>query len=316
MSPIREDRRDIEAIQHELLRLIREFLYEPILEMIPTEKPTRLKNSREDLIDAIRSGKISFYRGYFKGRLNSVISRELKKIGAVWDRTQGSWKVPTSKLPIDIRQAIDASADRMQRTVQKINERLYQLAPEKLNVSPRLNELLDKSLYRVDKTLTSQLSAISVKPPKLTAFGRQVFGKEYLSNMEKSIRGWTEDEIKRLREKVYERGMDGLRYDELADHILMNYKTSVQKAHFIARQETNLMISKYKELRYNDVGIKKYRWQCVMGTKEHPVRPAHRKLDGKVFRFDKPPISSDDGRRNNPGEDFNCRCVARPIVEF
>ena len=91
---------------------------------------------------------------------------------------------------------------------------------------------------------------------------------------------------------------------------------SQRKAKFLASQETRLLTSKLKEVRYKDVGIDEYIWQTVKGTPEHPVRPMHKKLNGTKQRFSSPPITNEKGQRNNPGEDYRCRCVARPIVKF
>ena len=41
----------------------------------------------------------------------------------------------------------------------------------------------------------------------------------------------------------------------------------------------------------------------------------HKDLDGKIFEFANPPITNEKGDRNNPGEDWQCRCEAIPIVE-
>ena len=53
----------------------------------------------------------------------------------------------------------------------------------------------------------------------------------------------------------------------------------------------------------------------VVGSPNHPVREMHKALAGKVFSWDDPPITNEKGDRNNPGQDYGCRCYARPIVE-
>jgi uncharacterized protein with gpF-like domain len=42
----------------------------------------------------------------------------------------------------------------------------------------------------------------------------------------------------------------------------------------------------------------------------------HRALDGTIQDFKNPPITDKYGNRNNPKEDFGCRCQAIPIVSF
>jgi SPP1 gp7 family putative phage head morphogenesis protein len=96
-----------------------------------------------------------------------------------------------------------------------------------------------------------------------------------------------------------------------------SFGVTEKKAKFLARQETGLLMAKFKESRYTESGIHQYKWRCSAGSAKHPVRPSHKVLDGRVFRWDTPPITTapdEPQRRNNPGEDFNCRCVAIPIV--
>lgn len=98
-----------------------------------------------------------------------------------------------------------------------------------------------------------------------------------------------------------------------------SYDVSANKAKLLALQETSLLMGKFKQVRYADSGVQEYRWGCVAGTKNHPVPPWHKALEGKIFRWDGPPITSKLGEpvhRSNSGEDFNCRCFARPIVRF
>jgi len=59
------------------------------------------------------------------------------------------------------------------------------------------------------------------------------------------------------------------------------------------------------------LGIETYKW---MTRGDGRVRMMHRALNNTVQRWDRPPIISPDGRRGHPGDDYNCRCVAIPVV--
>lgn len=41
----------------------------------------------------------------------------------------------------------------------------------------------------------------------------------------------------------------------------------------------------------------------------------HQELDGTEQSWDDPPVTNEDGDRNHPGEDYQCRCVAYPILD-
>lgn len=166
-------------------------------------------------------------------------------------------------------------------------------------------------------TITKQkvLSQFVVSP-KFSEEQVTKIAKEYNDNMKLSIKGWTEDKVKELRTLVEEKVMKGERYESLAKIIQDSYGTTQSKAQFLARQETNLLTTKIKETRYERAGVYEYKWKCVAGSKDHPVRPLHKIHDNKIFRFDNPPIVDKKGNRKNPGEDYRCRCTAIPIVRF
>jgi len=60
-----------------------------------------------------------------------------------------------------------------------------------------------------------------------------------------------------------------------------------------------------------DAGIKRYTW---ITKRDDRVRPMHFMLDRTVQRWSKPPIIRSDGTRGHPGDDYNCRCSAEPVV--
>lgn len=165
------------------------------------------------------------------------------------------------------------------------------------------------------ETKQKVLSQIVISP-KFDEEQVSKIAKEYNNNMKLSIKGWTEEKVKELRSLVQEKVMNGERYEGLAKIIQESYGTTQSKAQFLARQETNLLTTKMKETRYESAGVSEYKWRCVAGSKDHPVRPMHKIHDNKIFRFDNPPIVDKKGNRKNPGEDYNCRCVAVPIVRF
>lgn len=72
------------------------------------------------------------------------------------------------------------------------------------------------------------------------------------------------------------------------------------------------MVSSYRELRYKDIGVSKYEWST---SRDVRVRPDHRALNGQIFDWEHPPIvNKQTGKRANPGEDYNCRCLAVPVL--
>jgi SPP1 gp7 family putative phage head morphogenesis protein len=136
--------------------------------------------------------------------------------------------------------------------------------------------------------------------------------KDYSENLKLYIKNFTDEQIIKLRTEVENNVYVGFRAEKLKKIILERYEVTNNKAKFLARQETSLLTSKYRELRYQQSGIRKYQWSTSHDSR---VRHDHKELDGKIFSFDDPPVVNDRGDKKNPGEDFNCRCLAIPIIE-
>lgn len=319
LEPIKESSEYYEEIEKQIVKLFKEEIYLPLLAELGASQKV-LQNSLEDVTDAIKSGRISFYRGHFKGRFSSSISKELKKIGAKWNRKQGSWQISQSSLPPDIRSAIAVSESRFKQVLKKIDDKLAQFLPEQFASKVSFEKYFDSALFKIDGAFKKTLKGISVATD-LTDVARQKIAREYTQNLEKYIRDFADEEIINLRKEMQKQVFAGVRYEAAISTIKKSYGVSERKAKFLARQETSLMMAKFKESRYADVGIKEYYWMNVVGSPNHPVRPMHKALGdaskkGKIFSFDNPPVTDEHGNRNNPGEDFNCRCYAKPIIRF
>jgi len=314
LRPIRETASDYEEIEKALIALFKKEIYLPLLALL-SEKSSTLKNSRDELIDAILSGRIRFYRGSFSGRFSSTLSKELRNFGAEWDRKQGWWKIPRSKLSPEILNAIDQAEARFEQTARRIDRKLDELLSAEIADKLKIEELFDRTIWRVEKRFEDSVKNIEVAA-KMTPDRARRISAEYSENMKLYIKDWTEKEIVTLRKKVSESTFKGVRYESMIATIQKSYGVSQSKAKFLARQETSLLRTKYVETRYQEAGVNSYRWQTVLGTPAHPVRPMHKALNGKIFTWDNPPVTSEDGQRNNPGQDYNCRCVAVPMVNY
>lgn len=85
-------------------------------------------------------------------------------------------------------------------------------------------------------------------------------------------------------------------------------KKSRNRAKLIARDQTNKLYGALNQARQQSLGIEEYEW---VTSKDDRVRPDHASKNGKIFKWDDPP--KDTG---HPGEDIQCRCIARPIIKL
>ncbi len=317
LRPIKESVQDYEAIELRIIELFKKQLYLPLLKEF-SESAKVLTNSKNALLDAIRSGRLTFNRGIFSGRFSSVISSDLKELGAAWDRKQKVWRIQSADLPIEVRNAVSASEFRYQQKIAAIDKRLGEVLPEELAGKLKIDHLFDSALWKTERDLQQSIKGITVAPQLTKEQSARIAG-EWQNNMKLWIKDFTEKEIVKLRKDMQASAFAGNRYGDAIEKIKASYGVSRNKAKFLARQETSLLMTKFKETRYQAAGVNEYRWGCVAGTKNHPVRPWHKALQDKIFKWSEPPITTKPGeavRRNNPGQDFNCRCFAKPIVKF
>lgn len=318
LEPIKIEVRQFEPLEDILLNLFKKEIYYPLLkDMEAKEDILKNKNSDDDvLIEAIQSGKITFWHGEFRGKFNAKISKAIRAIGGVLDAKKGVFKVPLLRVPAPVTHAITASEDRFSRVLQKISTRLNEIDAGSIAGAFKIEDYFDRAIFRVDNDIQKTLQNITVTP-KLTDSQRAIIAKDYTTNMQRYIQDFTEKEIVRLREKVIKSTLAGNRYEGLMGAIQRSYGVTESKARFLARQETNLMMQTMKQARYVDAGSEGYDWACVAGSPNHPVRPDHLRLKGTYHKWDAPPVTNiKTGARNHPGCDFGCRCFPKVVIIF
>lgn len=320
LPPIRETKEDFEGLEREIMKVLQREIYLPLvkeLRTVSTPNKAILKNSKkvDDLATAIRAGRVHYSGGLFTGRLSAGVSRELSKLGARWDPRHGGWRIPATSLPPEYRSLLAISDSRFKRVLESIDRKLGELLPSQISENVKMAHFFDRTLFRIDQEFKKQVRGITVVPT-LTPETRAAVAEGYTLDLRRYIEDFSRKEILRLRTQVRDHTLSGTRYEGLVETIEASYGVTERKAKFLARQETALLMTAFKKSRYQEAGLNRYRWQCVVGSPKHPVRPAHKRLDGKEYSWDSPPITDEKGNRNHPGEDYNCRCVARPIVTF
>lgn len=322
LPAIRETTEDYDEIEEKIKMLLRREIYLPLVRELGETKKV-LKNAIEDLLTAIQSGRIQFYRGVFSGKFNATISKELKAIGAKWEGKSATFKITQTALPIEVRNAVSMSASRFEQKLQSIDKKLSQFVPEEIAGKLNISQNFETALWKVEKEFKKTVKDLAIAP-NLSKEQKKQIADEWQNNLKLYIKDFADKEIVKLRKDMQTTIFAGNRYESAIKTIQASYDVSVNKAKFLARQETNLLMSKFKQTRYEAAGIKEYKWRCVVGTPAHPTRERHKELsklsdEGKLFRWDDPPNTAGRGenpRYNNPGQDYNCRCMARPVVKF
>lgn len=314
LKPVVETDKDWDQLEVIIKKIFRDLIYKPLVKEL--EPKTRRKlNASDALIEAIRSGRITHRNGRFFGKLNSSISKELEALGAYWDKSEGVFRLEKAGLPVELRAAIDTSVANFEAMVARMDAALVAAIPKATPDQTKIERFFDTTLYRTDGKLQKTLESVAIVP-RLDKEARLRISEEYTRNLDLYIQDFKQEEITKLRTMIEKAVLTGDRQKALEQMILDSFDVSQNKAKFLARQESNLLVTKYKQVRYQDAGVDKYRWHCVSGSALHPVRPMHKKNDGKIYTWDNPPTVNEAGDRKNPGQDYNCRCQAIPVVEF
>lgn len=319
LRPIREPNSYYDEIEKHIKDVFRFLIYEPLIRELNLPRET-IKNAFDALLEALEAGRITaqIVNGnyVFQGAFNAQVSRRLRELGAIWRRRGSSFLLAKASLPYEMQVGAAVASNRFLARLEAVDQRLTKILPEAFAEFIDIAGLIDPLLWKVERDLGKTFKGIAITPT-LTAQQRRRIAVEWQENMRIWIKDFTTEEIVKLRTNILKTALSGNRYDSVTKAIRASYGVTANKAKFLARQETSLLMTKFKEVRYTEAGITEYRWACVAGSKTHPVRPAHKILDGKIFSWDHPPITTEPGepvRRNNPGQDFNCRCSAIPII--
>lgn len=133
------------------------------------------------------------------------------------------------------------------------------------------------------------------------------------------------DFISELGDSVRKQLFEGERSTGLIQLIHERGKVTMNRAKFIARDQTAKLNAAIIKDRNEKLGIKTYIW---VGANDNRERENHRAMNGKLCRFDDPTVYSDDdgdtwkkrkaigGVELHPGEDYQCRCGAAPRLDW
>lgn len=114
-------------------------------------------------------------------------------------------------------------------------------------------------------------------------------------------------DVRLLVDQSVQRGRD---IGTLADTLQKKYNLTRYRATFIARNQNNVASAMMERVRCKDMGITEAIWKHS-GSGRNP-RQSHVAYSGKTYNINEGALI--DGDRIFPGELYNCRCQARPII--
>lgn len=301
-----------DLIEHRLFSYLWDFFFKPMFKIIKI-KPIA-SNEENILLEAIKKGEIFFVDSGFKSdkKFSNKISQELIKIGAKYNKYTKIYEIDKSLLPKSILNYLIKS------------EKLAKVKLEQLNtfledIQNNLDHYIDLMVFNNEvktilddsgKQIQVNVKNINVIVPELTQEQFEQIEQAYTKNMQYYVKNWTVEHIEEMREKVHKAILEGFREENVVKMLQTEYGIAERKAKFLAQNETSIMLAEYKKATYTAMGFDKFIWKTRMDGRE---RLLHKELNGKIFRFDEPPIIDErTGQRGLPGETYNCRCLLLP----
>lgn len=175
-------------------------------------------------------------------------------------------------------------------------------------VRPQLRKYVEEAFDRMAGATVKNTAAVTellgIKPKDLAA------------NIQDRIKAAREENVLLVEnaERVYAQQvrdifMDpdnfGLRVEELTQKLVERGNVSESRAELIARDQTLKLLGAINEERQTSAGVDQYEWST---SNDDRVREEHEALQGDIIDWSSPPAVG------HPGEDFQCRCVAIPII--
>ncbi len=119
----------------------------------------------------------------------------------------------------------------------------------------------------------------------------------------KLIRSIADDQLARVQKVLIENY--GTRVEGLSAKLQDQFDVTKSRANLIARDQTSKLNGQLTRVRQQNAGVESYVW---VGSRDERERETHLENEGKTFRWDTPPETG------HPGEDFQCRCAAFPVI--
>lgn len=187
----------------------------------------------------------------------------------------------------------------------------------------KANAMAWKMVEQTDKnsaaTLKTSLKELSGRATIVTNFATSQIDDVVKASVAANV-----DLIKRIPQKflaevqgqVMRSITTGQGLQDLVPFMEEKYGQAKRHAKNVAMDQTRKAYVAINKARMDRVGIKKFEW-LHSGGSNHP-REYHRDvLNGNIYSLDEPPIINlDTGQRGLPGDEINCRCTMRPIIEL
>lgn len=173
-------------------------------------------------------------------------------------------------------------------------------------------QILAQVPAKVGQIFDAMAKPIAMKPPPpslaaITARGAGI--QDVVTSARDANIRLVEDALRDYAQDVRDVFDDSENFDlapaELKSLLVDRGNVSASRAELIARDQTLKLNAKINETHQTSAGVTSYVWST---SGDERVREEHAALAGETFNWSSPP------EPGHPGEDYQCRCVALPVM--
>jgi len=192
----------------------------------------------------------------------------------------------------------------MQRIADDMRDPTNQIIKEMVRIGPQTNQYNKAEWTRLVR------SQYGVNPTKEDPEKYNALLANWARNNALLIKDIPDKTSRQIAEQVNQALIEGTNLADTQKEIfnIMSDRTDVQdsRAKLIARDQVAKLNGQLTMERQVDMGVDSYIWRTVGDER---VRETHADNEDQTFTWDNPPAET-----GHPGEDYQCRCWAEPIL--
>ena len=241
--------------------------------------------------------------------VNEVVKKHMPAIrkAAAAERENNRRKDDAGDLMQTIQKSFQSMGEELERKTSSfgLRKKLEDLA----NLTRKL------SIQEWKRTVHETLGLDIMDDYYLGEFYRQAL-QEWIDQNVSLIKSIPQEALSEMHSIVSQGFKTGATLTSIEKEIRNTYHVKRSSAKLLARDQIAKLNGQLTKQQQTDAGVNEYIWSTSGDSR---VRETHKKLDGKKFRWDDPPVVTPPGkpvRRCHPGEDYQCRCVALPVFDI
>lgn len=184
-----------------------------------------------------------------------------------------------------------------------------------------VDDFLVRKARAVANKQASYLARVVKLPP--TRVAEQTLIDAYREENVRLISGLRDEQVEKVTGILRRAQSTGDRWEEVVPGIKQAAGVSTQRARFIARDQTNKFNGAMQRITQVSAGVEEYTWSTTKaqsvrgfpgGPNTRPGGPNHYVLENTRQSWAAAPLIPGTDRHLHPGQDYNCECVAVPVI--